>query len=90
MYNFHALASAYTQFYNDCTSITNSTVQVTQCQIWHAFVQESIRTIASARKMNLELQEDLNLNEVVTQAFAILSKKGIIEPGKKHSCSQCS
>jgi hypothetical protein len=30
MYNFHASASAYTQFWNDCNSITNSTVQVTQ------------------------------------------------------------
>ena len=29
MYNFHASASAYTQFWNDWNSITNSTVQVT-------------------------------------------------------------
>ena len=33
MYNFHALASAYTQFWNDCNSITNSTCQITQQQI---------------------------------------------------------
>ena len=29
MYNFHASASAYTQFYNDCASINNSAVQIT-------------------------------------------------------------
>jgi len=30
MYNFHASASAYTQFWNDCNSTTNSTVQITR------------------------------------------------------------
>ena len=52
MYNFHASASAYTQFWNDCSSVTHSDVQVTQCLVWQAFVQESIRTIASVNKNN--------------------------------------
>ena len=90
MYNFHASASAYTQFWNDCNSITNSTVQVTQRQIWHAFVQESLRTIASFQNINLELREDLNIHQVVTEAFAKLGNTGIIEPGRKHSCAECS
>jgi hypothetical protein len=90
MYNFHASASAYTQFWNDCNSITNSTVSVTRRQIWHTFVQESIRTIASVKNINLELREDLTIHEVVTQAFAELGNAGIIESGKKHSCSECS
>ena len=72
MYNFHASASAYMQFWNDCNSITSSTVQVTCHQIWHAFVQESLRTISSAQRTHLELWEDLTINQVVTQAFAKL------------------
>ena len=90
MYNFHASASAYTQFWNDCASVTSSSVQITRCLVWQTFVQESIRTIASVKNINLELREDLNLNQVTREAFLKLGNAGIIEPGKEHSCSQCS
>jgi hypothetical protein len=90
MYNFHASASAFMQFWNDCNSITNSTTQITRRQIWHAFVQESIRAISSAQNTQLELREDLTIHQVITEAFAKLGNKGIIGPGKKHSCSECS
>jgi len=90
MYNFHASASAFTQFWNDCNSITISTFQITRRQIWHAFVQESLRTIASIQNINLELREDLNIHQVVTEAFAKLGNTGIIAPGKNHSCAECS
>ena len=90
MYNFHASASAYTQFWNDCTSVTNSDVQLTRRLVWQAFVQESIRTIASTKKINLELREDLNIHQVVTGAFMKLGNTGIIEPGREHSCSKCT
>ena len=90
MYNFHASASAYTQFWNDCTSVTNSDVRLTRRLVWQAFVQESIRTIASTKKINLELREDLNIHQVVTGAFMKLGNTGIIEPGREHSCSKCT
>jgi hypothetical protein len=90
MYNFHASASAYTQFWNDCAAVTSSSVQVTRRLVWQTFVQESIRTIASVKNINLELREDLNLNQVTREAFLKLGNAGIIEPGKEHSCSQCS
>jgi hypothetical protein len=90
MYNFHASASAYMQFWNDCTSVTSSDVQVTRRLVWQAFVQESIRTIASIKGINLELRENLNIHEVVSAAFMKLGNTGIIGPGREHSCSQCS
>jgi CxC5 like cysteine cluster associated with KDZ transposases len=89
MYNFHASASAYTQHWNDCASVTDSKVQVTRRHIWQAFVQESIRTIASVNSNNLELPENLNIEEVTQQAFKKLGNEGVIEPGKEHSCSKC-
>ena len=89
MYKFHASASAYMQFWNYCTSVTDSKVQVTRCQIWQAFVQESIRTIASVNNENLELPEKLPIEEVAKQAFAKLRNGGIIGPGKEHSCLKC-
>ena len=45
MYNFHASASAYMQFWNDCTSVTDSKVKVTRHQIWHAFVQNQLEQL---------------------------------------------
>jgi hypothetical protein len=38
----------------------------------------------------LELWEDLNIHQVVTEAFAKLGNTGIIAPGKNHSCAECS
>ena len=42
------------------------------------------------KKNNLELREDLNIHEVVAGAFLKLGNTGIIEPGREHSCSQCT
>src|SRR5882757_381514 len=90
IYNFHASASAFMQFWNDCHSVTNSNIKVTRRQIWHAFIQESIRTISTVKNIDLELKENFNIKEVAAEAFAKLGNTGIIEPGKSHSCSQCS
>jgi hypothetical protein len=78
------------QFWNDCHSVTNSNIKVTRRRIWHAFIQESIRTIATVKNIDLELKENFNIKEVAAEAFAKLGNTGIIEPGKSHSCSQCS
>jgi len=90
IYNFHASASAFMQYWNDQSSISDSSFQIMRRQVWQAFIQESIRTIASAKKTNLELKDHLTIEEVAGEAFAILGNTGIIEPAKDHSCSQCS
>ena len=89
-YNFHASTSAFMQFWNDCNLVTNSNIKVMRRQIWQAFIQESIRTITTAKKIDLELKENLTIKEVAAEAFAKLGNAGIIEPGKAHACSQCS
>ena len=85
VYNFHASTSAFMQFWNDCNLITNSNIQIMRRQVWQAFVQESIRTIASVKKIDLDLKENLNIKEVAAEAFSKLGNTGIIEPGKAHS-----
>jgi hypothetical protein len=90
IYNFHASASAFMQYWNDQSSISDSNFQIMRRQVWQAFVQESIRTIASAKNNNLELKDHLTIEEVTGEAFSILGNTGIIEPAKEHSCSQCS
>jgi len=90
MYNFHGSAAAYTQFWNDCNSITDTKLQITRRLIWQAFIQESVRSVASSKRLNLELPERLTIKEVAEQAFSKLGDAGKIELAKNHSCSQCT
>ncbi|KAF8869978.1 hypothetical protein BD779DRAFT_1479291 [Infundibulicybe gibba] len=91
MYSFHASASAYTEYWNNSFgSMDSSKVWVTRRQIWQAFVQESIRSIASMSKINLELKDQLPIKEVTVGAFSILGEKGRIRSAQGHECSECT
>jgi hypothetical protein len=87
MYNFHASAAAYAEYWNN-TFGTKST-SVSRAQIWQAFVQESMRTIAQESKIDIELNDNLNIKEITTEAFSILGESGIIQAADKHACSEC-
>lgn len=89
IYNFHASAAAYTQFYNNFV-LSNSGISLSRRQIWQAFIQESIRLVALGSQMNLEVPEKLNIEELTSQAFNILGNNGIIQEGIQHSCSECT
>ena len=54
MYSFHASAAAYCEFWNNSFGTVNTqcSVKITRCQIWQAFVQESIRTISATSEIN--------------------------------------
>ena len=54
----------------------------------HAFVQESIRQVASSTEHTLELAEALPIDQVTKQAFSILGEEGIIRSADQHSCSE--
>ncbi|KDR80482.1 hypothetical protein GALMADRAFT_62174 [Galerina marginata CBS 339.88] len=88
MYNFHASANAFAEYWNN-TFGTQST-SVTRRQIWQAFVQETLRTIAEESELDLELDEALNIKEVTTQAFGILGENGIIRAADQHACAECT
>jgi hypothetical protein len=88
MYSFHASASAYAQYWN-ITFGTKSTI-LTHAHVWKAFVQDSLHTIAAESKINIELNDPLNITEVTTQAFELLGEKGIIRASDQHACSECS
>ena len=59
-------------------------------QIWQAFVQESICSIAAASEINLELQDNLAIDDVTKQAFSILGEKGLIHAADQHKCQECT
>ena len=94
MYSFHASAAACTEFWNNSfwktQDVTCQCAKVSRRQVWQAFVQESIQTIAATSKLNLELQDGLSINEVTKEAFEILGENGIIRAADQHACSECT
>ncbi len=83
MYSFHASSAAYTNFWNLSYGSSNS-------HIWQAFIQESIRTIASASDTNLMLSPNTNIYEIAREAFTYLGEAGIIRAANGHSCNECA
>ena len=92
MYSFHASASAITEFWNNafCKMLSETAPKLSRCQTWHAYVQESIHTLASASGINLVLKDGLAINEVTKEAFEVLGENGKIQAANQHSCSECT
>jgi hypothetical protein len=88
MYSFHASAAAYTEFWNN--SYSKPTTRIARRLIWQAFVQESIRTIASASGWHLTMKDTLPINAVVFEAFQQLGKNGVISIANGHACPECT
>src|ERR1700678_656861 len=90
MYSFHASASAFTEFWNNSfyNHQQGNSRKLSHRQIWQAFVQESIRSIASASEINLELQDGLAISDVTKQAFSILGENGLIRAADQHTCQE--
>ena len=80
MYSFLASASAYMEFWNNLFGKTQQDVfhKMSCCQIWQAFVQESIRTIGASVDIEILLGDNLAIDEITKEAFSILGENGII------------
>ena len=91
MYSFHASAAAYTEYWNNSfSSHSPNPIKVSQRQIWQAFVQETIRSIAASSNINMELQDPLAIDDVTKEAFELLGENGIIRPADQHACAECT
>ena len=92
VYSFHSSASAYMDYWNNSFGVLNQDkpLELSRRQIWQAFVQESIRTIASSAKINLELNDGLGIDEVTKEAFNALGENGLIRAADQHCCTQCT
>jgi hypothetical protein len=91
-YSFHASSAAFAEFWNDSFWSTQETSsrKLSRRQVWHAFVQESIRRIAQSSGHTLELQEGLPIEEVTKHAFLSLGEKGVVRSAENHFCSECT
>ena len=86
MFSLHASSQAFTQFWNN--SYGSNTTTITPQQVWQAFTQESIRTIANKSSHSFELIDNLPISEVTGKASDILGHN--INAATHHSCSECS
>ena len=89
MYTFHASASAYAEFWNDCFDMGGNG-RVSRRQVWQAFVQESIRLVGSASDTHLTIMDGLPIDEVTKQAYSVLGETGFIRSADQHSCLECT
>ena len=92
MYSFHASAAAYTDYWNNTFGQVDleHLVKLDRKHIWQAFVQESVRSIATDQDVYLELNETLPINEVTKEAFTALGQKGVIYAANGHACLECT
>jgi hypothetical protein len=92
MYSFHASAAAYTEYWNN--SIWKhqqvKAKKISRRQVWQAFVQESIRTVATTIGDDLLLKDNLAIDEVTREAFDILGEEGRIRAAANHECPECA
>ena len=91
MYSFHALAAAYTKYWNNSFgSYSDNPVRISCWQTWQALVQETIRLIAAVSNIDVELQDGLAIDDVTKEAFELLGENGIIRPADQHACAECT
>src|ERR1700683_4838968 len=92
IYHFHASSSAFVEFWNDtfCASQKTQSRKISQRQIWHTFVQESMRIVAKSSGVILEMENDIPIAQVTKKAFIRLGDSGVIKCARNHSCSQCT
>ncbi len=92
MYSFHASANAYVEYWNNSFGLQNpfKAVKLSRRQIWQAFIQESIQTIAGSSNILFEIDANTAIDQVTEQAFNLLGNNGLIQIANKHSCEDCS
>ena len=92
IYSFHASSSAYAEFWNDTFWSKEETEsrKISRRQVWHAFVQESLRVVAQSSGHTLEIENGLSLEKVTKQAYTELGENGVIRSADQHFCSECT
>jgi len=92
IYHFHASSSAFAEFWNDTfwSSQETQSRKISRRQIWHTFVQESMRMVAKSSGVTLEMENGIPIEQVTKQAFIQLGDNGVIKCAQNHSCSECT
>ncbi len=91
VYSFHASTAAYADFWNTTFLKPDSNLgKLSHRQVWQAFVQETVRTIATACNTDLTMADNLKISEVTRCAFEQLGQEGTIAAAHGHECLECT
>ena len=92
MYGFHASANSYCDYWNNTFGSSNpaNRLKLGRKQVWQAFVQESIRTVASSDDVDFETPANLSIDDLTEKAFYDLGNGGRMKVANDHSCSECT
>jgi hypothetical protein len=92
MYSFHASANSYCDYWNSTFGSSNpaNRLKLGRRQVWQAFVQESIRTVAFSDDVDFETPANLSIDDLTEKAFYELGNGGRIKAANDHSCSECT
>jgi hypothetical protein len=92
MYSFHASANSYCDYWNSTFGTSNPAkkLKLGRKQVWQAFVQESIRTVAFSDDVDFETPAKLSIDDLTEKAFYELGNGGRIKAANNHSCSECT
>src|ERR1700728_4579762 len=73
IYHFHASSSAFAEFWNDTfwSSQKTQSRKISRRQIWHTFVQESMRMVAKSSGVTVEMENDIPIAQVTKKAFIL-------------------
>ena len=88
MYDLHASASGWTNFFNDTYS--NEGFEVSRRHIWAAFIKESIWQVSDVSEIDFSIQNISSIDEVTQATFTALGNNGVIQSAKNQSCDECS
>jgi hypothetical protein len=89
IYSFHASTAAYAEYWTNSYG-KQSSFKIQRRQMWHAFIQESIRTLSQASNIFFEVADNSSIQDLTRGAFAILGEHGGIRIADKHACSECT
>ena len=84
----YASTSGWANYFND--TYGNDCITLSRCQVWVAFVQESIWQASEISKLDFITRDIASIEEVTEAAFAALGNDSLIQPAKNHACAQCS
>jgi hypothetical protein len=92
MYSFHASTNTYCDYWNNTFGSSNpaNKLKLGRRQVWQAFVQESIRTVASSDEVDFETPANLSIDDLTEKAFYELGNDGRMKVANDHSCSECT
>ena len=92
MYNFHASANSYCDYWNSTFGSSNpaNRLKLGRKQVWQAFVQESVRTVASSDDVDFETPANISIDDLTEKAFYELGNDGRIKAANDHSCFECT